>query len=204
MCLYLVSCSLDGYFIRTLRDILPQADGLFIEISRTRQPCWRRKLSNKARKHFSFRFYGGVFESRLEALEIRCHSNNSLPALNSNSRRGLSLNSPSNESVCPALLSQPNQVILPKFSWSNSGVKTSFSSHDLNGNLTNVSSQEDNTYKKSDCIEPLSLPCLKPSQTRDFFSTHAPYDSSKTFVDDSKDNKEGNLGLRFVPTKKRE
>lgn len=60
----------DGHFVRMLRDMLPLANGLFIEISKTRQPCWRRKLRNKARKHFSFRFYGGIFESRLEALEI--------------------------------------------------------------------------------------------------------------------------------------
>lgn len=60
----------DGHFVRMLRDMLPVATGLFIEISRTRQPCWRRKVGNRARKHFSFRFYGGIFESRLEALEL--------------------------------------------------------------------------------------------------------------------------------------
>lgn len=60
----------DGNFVRMLRDMLPVSSGLFIEISKTRQPCWRRKVENKARKHFSFRFYGGIFESRLEALQL--------------------------------------------------------------------------------------------------------------------------------------
>jgi hypothetical protein len=96
---------LDGYFIRTLRDVLPSADGLFIEISRTRQPCWRRKLRNKARKHFSFRFYGGVFESRLEALDVSRHDE----AIIMNSKEAilphLSPASISSENLCTPIIS---------------------------------------------------------------------------------------------------
>lgn len=51
-----------------LRDSLPKSNILFVEVCRSRAPCWRVKVG-ESRRHFSFKRYGGLLEGRLRALD---------------------------------------------------------------------------------------------------------------------------------------
>lgn len=57
----------DSDFVCWLKTTLPFVVGLSCEISSTRPGCWRKKIGGH-RKHFSFRYYGGIFEARIQAL----------------------------------------------------------------------------------------------------------------------------------------
>ncbi|KAL7067495.1 amine oxidase, flavin-containing family protein [Cryptosporidium serpentis] len=59
----------DLTYLRQLRTGLVNGHGLHIELSGRRQGCWRRRKEG-IRKHFSFKQYGGFFESRMIALDL--------------------------------------------------------------------------------------------------------------------------------------